>query len=142
MPILTTAASIGLLASGVFLLVGMTTGIWKYYGMRTSADHAAPYYVNIAHRASLMYANASLILAVFAQLSDYSSICNVIAISVPLALFAIAVAMYCVHGFKNTTDNQVRDIDASGKFFMLILIVGEIGGTAILILGSMSHLFA
>jgi hypothetical protein len=141
MPIITTAPSIGLLASGIFLLIGMLTGIWKYYGMRTSAKHEAAYYINIAHRASLMYANASLILAAFAYLSSYSEIYNVIAILIPLIFFALAIALYCILGFKNTTDNQVKDIDASGKIFMCFLAIGEIGGTAFLVLGASNNLF-
>ena len=63
---LTQAVAWAVLFSGVFLWVGMLTGVWKYYQIRHSAQARAHYYVDIAHRSSLLYAPASLIIAILA----------------------------------------------------------------------------
>ena len=54
---------IALLASGLFLLSGMLTGVWKYAKIRNSPEHRAPVYVDIAHRASFFYSFASLVIS-------------------------------------------------------------------------------
>ncbi len=69
------AVKIGIIFSGIFLWVGMLTGVWKYYQIRHSQQSRAHYYVDIAHRSSLLYAPASLILAVLAYFSVWSDIC-------------------------------------------------------------------
>ena len=48
--ILPLAVKISLLVSGLFLLNGMLTGIWKYAKIMSSPEHKAPVYVDIAHR--------------------------------------------------------------------------------------------
>lgn len=58
------AVQLAIVFSGIFLWVGMFTGVWKYWQIRRSELHRAHYYVDIAHRSSLLYAAASLILAV------------------------------------------------------------------------------
>lgn len=63
---LSLAVRLALIFSGIFLWVGMLTGVWKYWQIRASAQARAHYYVDIAHRSSLLYAPASLILAVLA----------------------------------------------------------------------------
>ena len=57
------AMELAIIFSGIFLWVGMLTGVWKYYQIRRSQQSRAHYYVDIAHRSSLLYASASLILA-------------------------------------------------------------------------------
>ena len=42
----------------------MLTGVWKYWQNTPFRISRAHYYVDIAHRSSLLYAAASLILAV------------------------------------------------------------------------------
>ena len=63
---LAQSVSLAIIFSGVFLWVGMLTGVWKYYQIRHSEQARAHYYVDIAHRSSLLYAPASLIIAVLA----------------------------------------------------------------------------
>ena len=58
-----TAEQWCLLAAGVYFMVGLLTGAWKYHGIRRSPDFKAHPYVNLAHQASLAYAFASLLLA-------------------------------------------------------------------------------
>lgn len=63
------ATQIAIVFSGVFLWIGMLTGVWKYYQIRQTEQARAHYYVDIAHRSSLLYAAASLILAVLSHFS-------------------------------------------------------------------------
>lgn len=53
------AADFSLLAAGVFFLIGLITGVWKYAEIMRSEKTRASYYVDIAHRTSLMYALAA-----------------------------------------------------------------------------------
>ena len=57
------AIKISLLASGLFLLMGMLTGVLKYQRIMTSPEHRAPVYVDIAHRAAFLYSFAMLVIA-------------------------------------------------------------------------------
>ena len=105
------AVKIGIIFSGIFLWVGMLTGVWKYYQIRHSQQSRAHYYVDIAHRSSLLYAPASLILAVLAYFSVWSDMLNVICVILnSLATWMMTLAM-------------------------LALIVIEVGATFILLLG-------
>ena len=58
------AVALAVLAAGVFFLVGLLTGAWKYRAMMRSERAVAPTYVDVAHRASLLYSFAALLLAV------------------------------------------------------------------------------
>ena len=53
----------------------------------------------------------------------------------PIAFFVGAIVGYCIHGMKRDTDNQFRDPVPGTHPFMWALIVGEIGGVAVLIAG-------
>ena len=66
--------------------------------MITSAEGQAPAYVDICHRAALMYAFACLVLAEFAQLSEWSAGVNLAAVALPVVFFGAAVGSYAVHG--------------------------------------------
>ena len=52
-----------LFAAGLIFLLALVLGIWKYRQMATSPDHLAHPYVDIAHRAALLYSFATLLLA-------------------------------------------------------------------------------
>ena len=60
-----TALTVGA-AGGIFLLA-LILGVWKYRQMATSPEHLAHPYVDIAHRAALMYSFATLLVAVFVE---------------------------------------------------------------------------
>jgi hypothetical protein len=66
------AIKLSLAASGIFLLTGLLSGILKYRRIMSSAEHRAPVYVDIAHRASLLYSFASLVIARLLEYSPYS----------------------------------------------------------------------
>ena len=139
-----TSDHIALLSAGAFLIVGMITGIWKYSHIMRSKTAEAPVYVDICHRTALMYAFACLVLQQLALHSRWSETVNVIAVVAPIVFFASAVATYALHGWLRDTDNQLRRPHVLGRHtvsswairaYMVALIVGEIGGAAVLMAG-------
>ncbi len=143
------AVQLAQLSCGGFFLVGLATGAWKYRAMITDADGKAPVYVDICHRAALMYAFACLVLAEFARLSAWPPWVNVIAVAAPVAFFASAVAAYALHGVLRDTDNQLRRPHRLGRghvhggvmsLYIYALIVCEIGGFLVLLTGSAEQL--
>lgn len=146
-----TAEQWCLLAAGVFFSSGLLTGVWKYRAMSRSPDAQAPVYVDISHRTSLMYAFSALLLREFVPYSPLSASATVWAVGIPLLFFAAAITTYLVHGLLGDTDNQLKRPHVLGRrqvpawllrAFMLALIVGEIGGFAILFVGFLGSVWA
>lgn len=125
---------IALLASGLFLLSGMLTGVWKYARIMESAEHQAPVYVDIAHRASFFYSFACLVIAKLIEYSPFSGFQQVVIVAVPILYFILTVAGYIREGYLNRTENMFAERNFVTTWFMYGLIAGEIGGF-ILILG-------
>ena len=123
------------LAAGLIFLWALLLGVWKYREMASAEDGLAHPYVDTAHRAALLYSFATLLLAVFVELSGFATAINLIAAFVPIFFFAAAIAGYVVHGIRKDTDNQLRDPVRGTTAFMYALIAGEVGGTAVLLLG-------
>lgn len=147
---LSAAVRLALSAAGALLMVGMLTGVWKYAQIARSSDAQAHPYVDIAHRASLLYSFAALVLAVLAAVSPWSPLVNLHAVAWPLLFFALAIASYVVHGALGDTDNQLRTPHVLGTrrlaawplhAFMGALIVAEIGGVAVLLAGALVALW-
>jgi hypothetical protein len=124
-----------ILAAGLIFIWALLLGVWKYRQMAASDDSLAHPYVDTAHRAALLYSFATLLLAAFVELSGFSTAVNLIAAFVPIAFFVGAIAGYMIHGMKRDTDNQFRDPVPGTHPFMWALIIGEIGGVAVLIAG-------
>ena len=135
------AASLALLASGAFFMAGLLTGAWKYLCMRRSERREAPFYVNIAHRAALMYAVASILIAIFAALSALPNVVNVISVLALVGFFALAIVHYIKLGFTTTTNNHMRDSSNNRTHFLImnLLTAAEIGGFAVLFTGVITH---
>ncbi|WP_312080951.1 hypothetical protein [Acinetobacter schindleri] len=147
---LSLAVKLAILFSGIFLWVGMLTGVWKYLQIRNSAQSRAHYYVDIAHRSSLLYAPATLILAVLAYYSQFSETINLICVVLNLAFFSFSIGAYILHGMLKDTTNQFKKPHQLGKvqlpgilmtLAMIGLIVAELGGTGILLWGATQGLF-
>ena len=102
------ALSLCLTSAGCFFLVGLLSGSWKYARIRRSAEARAPVYVDVVHRASLMYAFANVLLARFVERSRWMDRTNLVAASVLELFFATSVAGYALHGLLRDTDNQFR----------------------------------
>ena len=123
--------------AGVFFMSALLTGFWKFSCMMRSSECKAPHYVDIAHRASLMYAYGAILVAVFAYFSIFSSFVNTLATAVLMLFFALAIVKYIVAGRANKTNNQFRDSANPKADQMLLLIVGlsETVGFGVLLLG-------
>ena len=135
---------IAIIAAGVFFLNALLTGVWKYLQMRASEDATAHPYTDIAHRASLMYSFAAILLAQFAEISQLPARTEFWAVLFPVLYFASAIIMYMLHGALRDTDNQLRQPFILGKMslptwfivgYMWTLIVAEIGGFLVLFYG-------
>lgn len=148
--VLPISVKLALLFSGIYLWVGMLTGVWKYYQISRSDLARAHYYVDIAHRSSLLYAPATLILAVMAYYSIWSESVNFAFVAINLIFFTFSIASYVLHGFLKDTTNQFKEPHQLGKMqlpkilmrmAMVLLVIGEVGATAGLLLGMFKGLF-
>ena len=124
-----------LLAAAVMFLWALLLGVWKYGQIRESEEGLAHPYVDIAHRAALMYSFALLLVATFVELSGWSTAVNLVAAGAMVVYFFAAMASYVWHGWRRDTDNQLRDPVRGMGAFMTSLSVAEIGGWLVLIAG-------
>jgi len=138
------ASQTSLVAAGLFFLVGLLTGVWKFHHIHHRAEATAPTYVDIAHRASLLYAFACLLIERFVGLSQWSDSVELAAVMAQIVFFAAAVASYVIHGLLQDTDNQLKKPHRLGTMvvpplmmtaFMGALITGEVGGFVVLLMG-------
>ncbi|ENW82310.1 MULTISPECIES: hypothetical protein [unclassified Acinetobacter] len=145
MLILTSATKLAIIFSGIFLWVGMLTGVWKYYQIRNTELARAHYYVDIAHRSSLLYAAASLILAALSYFTSLSDSLSLFCVVANLFFFSMSILVYIIHGMLKDTTNQFKQPHKLGQwsiprwcmtFLMLSLIMVELGATAVLLLGT------
>ena len=139
-----TASSFTLTSAAVFFLFGLLFGAWKYACMARSPDAQAPLYVDIAHRAALIYAFACMLLAQLCAASGWSDTVNLVAAIVLVLYFAAAVLAYAVHGALRDTDNQLKRPHRLGtrtigdrlmRTFMISLITAEIGAFLVILSG-------
>ncbi len=129
------AVKVSLGLGGLFFLTGLLSGIWKYYHMSTSEDGEAPNYVNIAHRAALLYSFACGLLAGLIYFSVLSTTINLIALFSMVIFFAAAVIRYIQLGITGKTDNQYREEGYLLTVGMVLLILGEVGGFLVIFTG-------
>ena len=132
---------ITLLAAGLIFLLALVLGVWKYRQMATSENHLAHPYVDIAHRAALLYSFATLLVAVFVELSAWPTWVNLTAAMVLVLFFVVAIISYIEHGARRDTTNQFEKPTAGLHAGMVALIVGEIGGFAVLLAGFIAGQF-
>lgn len=95
-------------------------------------------YVDTAHRAALLYSFATLLIAVFVELSAWTEAVNLGAAGALIFFFAGAVAGYVIQGIRRQTTNQFADPypnAAALHAWMAALIVAEIGGFTVLLAG-------
>ena len=95
-----------LLAAGLVFLLALFLGVWKYRQMAASPEHVAHPYVDIAHRASLLYSFATLLIAVFVELSAWPTWVDLTAAGVLVFFFLVAIGSYILHGALKDTTNQ------------------------------------
>jgi preprotein translocase subunit SecG len=124
-----------LLAAGLIFLLALVLGVWKYRQIMTADDHRAHPYVDIAHRAALLYSFATLLLAVFVELSAWPAWVNLTAAVVVVFFFVAAILGYITHGARRDTVNQFENPGRGLEVTMILLIAGEIGGFVVLLAG-------
>ena len=132
---------ITLLAAGLIFLLALVLGVWKYRQIMTADDHRAHPYVDIAHRAALLYSFATLLLAVFVELSAWPTWVNLTAAGVVVFFFVAAILGYISHGARRDTVNQFENPGRGLEVAMVLLIAGEIGGFAVLLAGFVAGQF-
>jgi hypothetical protein len=130
-----------LLAAGLIFVLALSLGVWKYRQMAASPDGRAHPYVDIAHRAALLYSFATLLIAAFVELSGWSTAVNLIAAFAVILFFVAAIVAYMAHGIQRDTENQFREGEAPPGLhqFMWALIVVEIAGFSVLLAGFVSE---
>jgi preprotein translocase subunit SecG len=126
---------ITLLAAGLIFLLALVLGVWKYRQIMVAEDHRAHVYVDIAHRAALLYSFATLLIAAFVEFSAWPAWVNLTAAMVAVFFFVAAILSYIGHGLRRDTENQFEKPDSLLTATMVALIVGEIGGFAVLLAG-------
>ncbi|EHI14187.1 hypothetical protein [Mycolicibacterium thermoresistibile] len=136
-----TDTVITLLAAGLIFLWALILGVWKYRQMATAQNHLAHPYVDIAHRAALLYSFATLLIAVFVELSGWPAAVNLTAAMVVVFFFVVAIGSYVLHGARRDTTNQFEHSTTALHGAMVALIAGEIGGFAVLLAGFVSAQF-
>lgn len=141
------ASQLALFACGVFFLIGLLTGVWKYLAIWRSPKAETPRYVSIAHQASLAYSFATLIFLKLLEFSPYPETINLIAVAVPLFFFATAIVTYILHAILRDTENQFHKPYRIGGFIIppvvfhtmiWLLILGEVGGFVVLFIGALT----
>lgn len=98
----------------------------EIFSHHKSPNHQAPIYVDIAHRAALMYAFACLVLLEFIKWSTLSEMAESVAAGFPVLFFAIAIGTYVILGFTDHTDNQFKKRNFITTTGMYLLIAGEV----------------
>jgi hypothetical protein len=141
------ASKLTVIASGVFFLTGLLTGIWKYISIVKNERREAPRYVSVAHQASLLYTFAAVVLLKLLEFSPYTETINLLAVAFPIFFFALAIATYIVHGILQDTDNQFQEPYRLGRLLIppplfhlsvWLLIIAEAGGFMVLFVGFLS----
>ena len=131
-------------AAGCFFLVGLVCGAWKYVAILRAPDARAPLYVDVAHRAALLYAFACALLAELCRRSSLAETTKLVSCAVLVVFFAITVAGYVAHGALRDTDNQLARPHRFGRrtiapavmmCFMVLLAVSEIAAFVVLLAG-------
>src|SRR5688500_11801602 len=122
-------------AAGLMFIWALGLGIVKYRQIATSESAAAHPYIDIAHRAALLYSFATLLVATFVELSAWSALVNLLAAGALVFFFAAAVVGYMIHGLRRDTANQLRDPVPGTDGVMVALIVAGMAGFAVLLAG-------
>ncbi|OBJ48807.1 hypothetical protein [Mycobacterium asiaticum] len=124
-----------LLAAGLIFLLALGLGVWKYRQIMVTENHQAHPYVDIAHRAALLYAFATLLFAAFVELSAWPAWVNLVATMVAVFFFVAAIGSYILHGARRDTENQFDPPVPGTRLAMALLILGEMGGFAVVLAG-------
>ena len=125
-----------LLAAGLIFLWRWCSGVWKYVQMDASPEGLAHPYVDTAHRAALLYSFATLLIAVFVELSAWSETGRLDRrLRGDLLLRRRDRLLHLARGASGTpTTSSATRVRGTGAFIWS-LVVAEIGGFAVLLAG-------
>ncbi len=127
---------ITLLAAGLIFLLALVLGVWKYRQIMAADDHRAHPYVDIAHRAALLYSFATLLIAVFVELSAWPAWVNLTAAGVVVFFFvARHPQLHQPRGAARHRQPIRKPRPRHRVRSMALLIAGEIGGFGVLLAG-------
>lgn len=129
------AIKISLLFSGLFLLTGMLSGVWKYALIMKSENHKAPMYVNIAHQNALLFSFACLVIAKLMEFSPFSSTIQMLITGIPLFYFSLTNLNQILKGVEGRNETIFKERNFSTTWFTYGLIIGEISSILLMILG-------
>ena len=113
-------------AAGLIFLLALVLGIGKYRQMATSESHLAHPYVDIAHRRGGLRRAQRM-----AHVGQHDRG------KVMVFFFVAAIVEYIVHGMRRDTTNQFEHVTPALSTGMVALIIGEIGGFAVLLTDSL-----
>lgn len=135
------SVKISLAAAGFYLLAGMIIGVVKYRKMMRSAEHCAPVYIDIAHRAAFLYSFAALVMAKLLEENSFPEITLIPSTIIVLIFFSLTILGYLMTGLKNKTENLFSERNFTMTWFMYALIGAEIGGFIIIFIGFLTKIF-
>lgn len=119
-------------------------GSWKYQQIMIHPDARAPVYVEMGHRASLLYSFACVLLGALIERSAWVDLVNLWAAVIMVVFFAVTILSYVVHGALRDTENQFSRPHRLGnrtvpapfmQTFMTLLMLAEIGGFLVILSG-------
>ena len=126
---------ISVLFAGLFLLVGLLTGVWKYALIMKSENHKAPMYVDIAHRNALLFSFACLVIAKLMESSPFSPTIQMVITLIPLFYFSLTTINQIKEGAAGRNETIFKERNFSTTWFMYGLIAGEVGSILLMIIG-------
>jgi hypothetical protein len=129
------ASNVVMLYAGAMFLWALLLGAVKYRQILQSPERRAHPYIDIAHRAALLYSFALLLIAAFVQFGKWGFAVNIAAASAMAAYFVMAVAGYTWHGLRRDTENQFRGAGRGLRVFMSTLMTVEISAWLVLLAG-------
>ena len=129
------AVKISILFAGLYLLIGMLTGVWKYAAIMKSENHKSSMYIDIAHRNALLFSFACLVIAKLMEFSPFSLVVQLVITLIPLFYFSLTTINQIKEGFSGRTETIFKERNFSTTWFMYGLIAGEIGSISLMVIG-------
>ena len=126
---------ITILFAGLFLLIGMVTGVWKYATIMKSENHESSMYVDIAHRNALLFSFACIVIAKLMEFSPFSPTMQMVITAIPLFYFSLTTINQIKEGFSGRTETIFKERNFSTTWFIYGLIAGEVGSISLMIIG-------
>ena len=142
---LRSSTEVVLLVAGAIFLLALLLGVVKYQQMATRENHLAHPYVDTAHRAALLYSFATLLIAVFVELSSWSEAVNMAAAGALIFFFVGVIIGYTFLGIRGGSTNNFAEPypnAVSVHVWMFALVITEIGAFSVLFAGFVDARFA